>query len=161
MAQNGTTTQRRRVTYRTLGDVLDDAERLAASGCTAAGNWSAGRVFAHLGETVGLSIDGFRDAKMPLPVAILGRVMRPVMLRMAPPSGIKAPPSVVALFKAPEDVTTEQGLAILREQTARAGESDAMNAVSPVLGKLGPREWVMFHCRHAELHMSFLRPAGG
>ena len=40
----------------------------------------------------------------------------------------------------------------------RAG-SQRMKHPSPVLGKLSHEQWEQLHCRHAELHLSFLHPA--
>jgi hypothetical protein len=33
-----------------------------------------------------------------------------------------------------------------------------MTATSPVLGRLSHEQWVQFHCRHAEMHFSFMHP---
>jgi len=148
---------RRKVKYATLGEILADAERLADGEIEAMGNWSAGQIFHHLGSTLKASVDGFGDARLPAHIAVMGRLMRPIFLRVPPPPGVKAPPSVANVFAVPNEVSIEEGLALLREQTQRAQQPGAMNAKSPLVGSIGPVKWEMFHCRHAELHMSFLR----
>jgi hypothetical protein len=57
-----------------------------------------------------------------------------------------------------EDVTWEQALSELRETIDKA-KRDGMTHPSPVLGRMSNDDWVSLHCRHAELHFSFLHPA--
>jgi len=101
---------RRKVGYRTLGEILDDAERLAGGEIETLGNWSAGQVFHHLGATLRASIDRFGGAKLPLHLGIMGRVLRPVFLRMTPPAGVKAPPTVMKVFAVPEGVSDRKSV---------------------------------------------------
>ncbi len=37
-------------------------------------------------------------------------------------------------------------------------QTEEKRAPNPVLGKLTREEWDRLHCRHAELHLSFLVP---
>ena len=38
-------------------------------------------------------------------------------------------------------------------------DTTRMTHRSPVLGKLSHEQWVQLHCRHAEMHFSFMHPA--
>ena len=51
----------------------------------------------------------------------------------------------------------QDALAVLRDAVTRA-VSEGMKKQHAVLGPLTDDEWVKFHCRHAELHFSFLMP---
>ncbi len=56
----------------------------------------------------------------------------------------------------PADVTWEDAVEHLRTIISRA-KDEGMTGRSPVFGQLTHDEWVQMHCRHAELHFSFLR----
>jgi hypothetical protein len=57
----------------------------------------------------------------------------------------------------PPATSTEEGLKFFRE-TARRFQSETQRHPSAFLGKLTNEEWTKLHCRHAELHLSFLMP---
>jgi len=55
----------------------------------------------------------------------------------------------------PDETSTEQGLLLLRKAINRVANSHA-RAPHPAFGKCSREDWDAFHCRHAELHMSYI-----
>lgn len=57
----------------------------------------------------------------------------------------------------PGETSIDEGLGALRAAVARY-KQETKRSPHPALGKLTPGEWIQFHLRHAELHMSFATP---
>jgi Protein of unknown function (DUF1569) len=146
---------RRKVDYKTLGEVLADADRLAAGPVTLLGNWSAGQVFRHLAGAYNGSIDGF-PASFPWYFRLMGRIFKKKLLGGPMPSGLKLPPELAEKVM-PEPTSTEEGLAELRAAISRL-EREPGRARHPIFGDLTRDEWNQIHLSHANLHMSFLLP---
>ena len=151
--------ERRTLRFESLADVVEDAARLTeadqAGTLRTTGNWSAGQNFDHVGKLMQWSIDGF-PGKLPLPLRIVGKFMKKRALTTTAPPGFKIPGS--ASFLLPADIPTEDGLGLLRTQVSRVQAGERCSHASPLLGTLSHDEWVQLHCRHAELHFSFLHP---
>ena len=58
----------------------------------------------------------------------------------------------------PDATGFETGLQDIRQAIKRL-QTESNRAPMPVLGPLTVEEWTQLHCRHAELHLSFLVPA--
>ena len=136
-------------------DVLADAEALAKGrGIRALGNWSAGQVLRHLAVTMNKSIDGFTH-RPPAPVRFLLRLLfKRRFLTRTMSAGFKLPAKAAAEI-GPPPTSLEEGLQSLREAVGRL-KAEARRANHSVLGPLTRDEWDQVHCRHAELHLSFL-----
>ena len=143
---------RRMVRYESLDDLLADAEQMATSDVQLLGNWSLGQILKHIAVALDLSIDGF-DFNMPAPVRLVMRLlMKKKFLTKSLPPGFKAPDKYT-----PAETSTEEGLAALREAVDRQ-RRESERVLHPGFGKLTNKEWDEFHCRHAEMHMSFVVP---
>ncbi len=149
---------RRTVSYGTYTEFLADAEALAAGEVEAVGNWSLGQALKHLAGAFRGSLDGM-NFQAPLPMRIMLKFMKKKMLTKTLPAGFKFPPALAATVDPPENVSTEEALQEIREVCARL-EAEPERARHPFLGDLTREEWDQFNLRHAELHMSFLKPAG-
>lgn len=148
------TADRRKLSYATLQEIIDDATRLTAADAPVTGNWSKGQIFDHLARLMDYSLDGF-SFKLPWFFRILGkhyfksRIMKNGML-----SGIKLKgDSGKALL--PDAVDDQAGLEHLRNAIQRL-ISESQRFPSPFFGELSREEWDLLHRRHAELHMSFI-----
>lgn len=147
--------KRRSLHFETLEDALDDVVRLRDHGFVAIGNWSAGKIVQHLADTITYSIDGFP------PSAVEG--LEPVHPRLAERmitksvrAGIELPAQFEAILP-DEETDLDAAVESLREATDRAAR-EKMTSRSPLLGPMNHERWVQGHCRHAELHLSFLIP---
>ena len=149
-------TDRRRLSFRSLDDIQADVEALDGSAIRTTGNWTAAQIVQHVTDVITLSVDGF-GFKVALPLRVLGRSLRSQALSKPMRPGFNVPPAMRA--RLPSDhLAFEQAVASLRETIGRA-KSERMTKASPLLGALTHEQWVQFHCRHAEMHLSFIHPA--
>src|ERR1043166_540888 len=150
-------TGRRELHFSSLDDILADVERLAgAKEIRTLGNWSADQVFRHVATVMNKSIDGFTHLP-PWYIRLLVRLFfRGRFLRKAMPAGINLPAAAQAELVQPA-TNLEAGLQTTRAAISRL-KGDPSRKPSPVLGELTVDEWTSLHCRHSELHFSFLVP---
>jgi hypothetical protein len=151
---------RRDLHFQSLDDILAEVDRIAnCSRVGTLGNWSAGQIFEHVARVMDRSIDGF-DSRLPAILRfILGRTMKSRMLNRPMAAGFKLPEKAGAELIAPA-TSLEDGLAHIRKAIRRL-HTEPARVPSPFLGPLSREEWDRLHCRHAELHFSFLVPGSG
>lgn len=154
---------RRNVRYRSLDDILADAESLRAGGYDRLGNWSLGQVSSHLANVLNMGIDG-GVFSLPSPLQALIRLfMKETFLEKTAKPGFKLPKKIAAKIGPRTDEGPkgdEEGLDQLRRALAR-WKQETTRAPNGLLGRLSLEEWDRFQLRHAELHMSFLVPRNG
>lgn len=153
-----TVKNRRQVSYRSYNDILADAETLAARDVKTLGNWSYAQILEHLAAGMDASIDGV-PFSAPLPMRIIGKYfLKSRFLNKSLPSGYQIPKTAEKEFLPAETATVEGGLAHLRRAIERC-QNEPSRCAHPLFGRLSREEWDTFNLRHAELHMSFVRPA--
>lgn len=150
-------TGRREVRYQTVDDILADAEQLARGEVVTLGNWSFGQILEHIARVMRGGIEGV-PITVPWWIKPILRMMKGKILRDLPPAGYRLRPAARQALVPPADTTVERGLQLLREAMRRWKE-DPTRQPSPFLGKLTNEEWDLLQMRHAELHMSFVKPA--
>jgi hypothetical protein len=150
-------TGRRELHFGSLDDIRADVEQLAGAGeLRKLGNWSAGQIFQHLGLVMNKSIDGFQS-QMPWIVRVLmGIFMKKKLLNNAMGAGFKLP-AKAARELIPGETSLEEGLQTIRRGLDRL-RTETKRVNSPFLGKMTLEDWTKLHCRHSELHLSFLVP---
>jgi hypothetical protein len=148
---------RRQLHFNSLDDILADVERLANSReIRTLGNMSSGQILEHLATTMNKSIDGYQFG-LPTPVRVVFRLfMKNKFLTKPMPAGFKLPVKAQAEL-VPGSTSQEAGLQDIRRAIKRL-QTEPNRAPSPVLGPLTRDEWNQIHCRHSELHLSFLVP---
>lgn len=147
---------RRSLTFNTLDDLASDIQNLGRQDVSSSGNWSAGQNIEHVAAVIDASVDGFTFS-VPLPLRIIGRLIRSRTLKKPLNPGIKLPGSAPDAFKPGPETRLEDAAKHLAESVERAKQR-RMNATSPIFGKMSHEQWVQLHCRHAEMHFSFLHP---
>jgi hypothetical protein len=149
---------RRKLRFDTLQNILEDAERLDPVNTKALGNWSGGQIFRHLARVMNSSIDG-SPLRIPWFFRVLGRLMKNRILIKGMPPGYQLKGESAKFLVAAADTSWAQGLQELR-QAVRRLQSESKREPSPFLGSMTREDWDKLHCRHAELHLSFLQPLG-
>ncbi|HLL90831.1 MAG TPA: DUF1569 domain-containing protein, partial [Tepidisphaeraceae bacterium] len=85
---------RRTLSFATLDEVLADARALAATDRAGRlrplGNWTVGQTFGHLAAWIDYAYDGY-PAPTPWFIRLLGRLMKPRVLKGTPPPGFRIP----------------------------------------------------------------------
>jgi hypothetical protein len=149
--------ERRQLHFTSLDDILADLDHLAeAPEVRTLGNWSAGQIFQHLAVAFTCSIDGF-PFHLPAPVRFLFRLfLKRAVLNKPMSAGFRLP-AKAATKLVPLPIGKEEGLENLRRAIHRL-QTEEQRSPNPVVGKLTREEWDNLHCRHAELHLSFLVP---
>jgi len=151
-------TNRRQLHFDCLEDIRNDVEQLAKrKEVRSLGNWSAGQILTHLSVAMNGSIDD-TIPKLPGIVRFLLRLfIKHKMLNKPMTAGFHLPNKAAAVL-IPPPTNWEEGLRNFRQAMQRL-ITEPMRAPSPVVGPMTNEEWVKLHCRHAELHLSFLIPS--
>ena len=152
-----TQVQRRKVSYANLDEVIADAQRAASENAAVVGNWTLGQIFEHLAVVMDKTIDGF-DMKPPLMVRLVGRFyLKGRFLKQGMTSGfqLKGP---AADELVPPEVDTQVALDHLYQAAERV-KVEAPHPTHPFFGSLTHDQAKRINCRHAELHMSFVKEA--
>jgi hypothetical protein len=146
---------RRQLHFSSVREILDEAERLQKGNVKALGNWTPGQIYKHLSVPMTACIDGF-DFKANFFFRLMGRLMKKRFLSktMLPGFNITGKAAEKLL---PPPTTPEEGLEALRKAVHRFN-TETKRMPSPFLGEMTNDEWIQLHCRHAELHLSFLVP---
>jgi hypothetical protein len=147
---------RRTLRFTTLDAMLADAERLVASPNTKMlGNWPLGQLLTHLTLAMNSSIDGI-SARAPWFIRMLGPVIKWRVLSHGMSAGFKLPKQVEA-DSFPAAASSRDALEEFRSAVGRV-QREKMTAIHPVMGRVTHEEWMQFHLRHAEMHLSFAVP---
>jgi hypothetical protein len=149
-------TGRRKLHFDSLDDILAEVDRLNGGRVQALGNWSPGQVLRHLAMAMDSSIDGF-GFQFSLPFRLICKVMKNRFLSKPMPAGFKVPPKGEQGLIPPATDWAE-GVRLIHDAVRRL-ETDPNRAKSPLFGSMSLADWDRMHCRHAELHLSFLTPA--
>jgi len=146
---------RRPLHFQTIDDILRDVEDLNRGKVKGLGNWSSGQILRHLATVMNGSIDGM-SMRLPWFIRLLGKMVKGRILRkgMTPGFQLKGP---AAAELVPPETSWEEGLQRFRQAIHRL-QTEAKREPSPFLGAMTREEWDQLHCRHAELHLSFLVP---
>jgi hypothetical protein len=151
-----TVTGRRTLHFETLDDILAEVDRLDRGPVKSLGNWTPGENLSHIAQTMTCSIDGFHF-KMPWMLRLFCKVMRGRLLSMQMPAGFKLSKKGAADLD-PPPTEWGDGVRLLRTAVERL-KREEQRAPSPAFGVMTREQWDRLHCRHAELHLSFVVPA--
>ena len=152
--KTGNVTDRRVLHFNSLDEIAADVEGLANRKLKALGNWSPGQILTHLARTMNGSIDGMGFTVI-WPIRVMGWLFRRGMLSKPMGAGFQLPKRAAAVL-VPGETSWEDGLRQFREAVQRQ-KTESTRAPNPVLGSLTREEWEQLHCRHSELHLSFLK----
>lgn len=153
--------ERRSLHFDSLAEALADVRTLAAGPVRATGNRTPSDLVHHLAQAVEVYVAGIDPKTIPLPLRVIGKVARPLVRHMMldrPMSpGFKMPKRMQETFYGEDDGDLDGAIA------RYAAAIDTLEAAQtlprhPVLGDLPPEQARWLHCRHAELHLSFLHP---
>jgi len=151
-------TRRRSLRFASPDDIVRDAETVAAGPHRCLDNWSLGQICRHLA----LAMDWSAGLGPDMPdfewwLRLAGPLFKPLVLRYGVPAGYRLRPAS-ARVTVPGPVGTEDGLRELREAVRRLAGRTERRPRHPVWGNFSREDWDRFHCRHAEMHLSFAVP---
>ena len=129
---------------------------MAAGEYQTLGKWSFGQILEHLAVAFDCSVDGFPFQAPWVLRKLVAPFIKNRFITKPMPSGFKLPSKAGELL--PGDVSVEEGFAHLKQAIA-GYETETPNALHPMFGRMARQEWISLGLRHAELHMSFVRPS--
>ncbi len=148
---------RRELHFADLAAIARDVESVTAGPHHTTGNWTSGQIVEHLAVMFRIANHG-STVKLPWPVRVMGRVLKALKVhRRTIKPGLKLPPRVEREFVPPPGVELAAAKRHLLDEIAVAQERP-MSHPSPLFGRMSHADWVALHCRHAELHLSFIQP---
>ena len=148
--------QRRKLDFARLDDIMPDVERLMAGHLTV-GRWSLAQMCRHLSDEFRYSIDGFPTRLLPRVIRrTIGVYFRRRLLRTRRMSeGLKVP----AVYLPPPQLDAAAEARSLRTAVDRFHATSEPLAEHPLLGRMTRSQWTAFHCIHCAHHLSFAIPA--
>lgn len=145
---------RRQLRFGRMNDILADVIAISERPHRALGNWTPAQNIDHLAAVIESSLDGFEDTVNPV-LRVAGRLMRNSILNRPMKPGFKVPTNFKRLAPV-ADVTLDDAVARMRAAMERIESGTRMNQRSPLVGDLAHEQWEQMHCRHAEMHLSFI-----
>ena len=147
---------RRTLHFNNQGEVLDDVRALASKPVKQLGNWSLGQICQHLAVATNSAIDGasFRPS---LVVRLVAPFLKKRVIKGPMNPGFQVPQNGAAMIPAPTE--TAAGIAELERAIDRLGR-DSVRKPHGAFGPMTSDEWDQLLLRHAEMHLSFVVPAG-
>jgi hypothetical protein len=127
--------ERRALHFRTMEDILEDIEGLGEdeSAVRSTGNWTPAQNLWHVTYFIDGSIDGL-DFTAPWFMRVMAKLFKTKILGNPFKPGFKLPQNMASAIPE-ESVTWPDAVA-------------------------GYEQWEQLHCRHAELHFSFIHAKG-
>lgn len=154
-----TAQQRRRITFATPGEALDDAEAIVAADGAGTlrrcGAWTAGQSLGHIAAWIDYAFDGYPFTVDPADAAA-SRARLGVVLASGLKPGVRLPGATWGTFGI-DDLPAPEALARLRAAWARLVRAEPTRAHA-FFGELTHPQWIALNLRHAELHQSHLLP---
>lgn len=146
---------RRVLKFNSLDDILADVERLNQSKLRALGNWSPGQILKHVSINMIWCLDG-APVTAPWFIRLFGWFVKNRFLTQPMSAGFTLP-KATADHLVPGETSWENGVQAIRTAIGRM-KAESQRHRSPFLGELTREQWDQLHCRHCELHLSFLIP---
>jgi hypothetical protein len=150
--------EHRKLHFDSIDQAMEEAERLARVPTRTTGRFSLGQILEHLARTLDV-VTGDRQAPAaPLPVRLLARLGRPLVLRQLKP-GFKLPSQAQGVLWPADDVPVQDGLQHLRAALQRFRNLEPLPP-HVFFGKMTREEHERLQCRHFELHLGFVQATG-
>ncbi len=149
--------EHRKLHFDTLADAMAEAERLAATEVTTSGSYSLGQIAEHLAITLNVAGGFIEPPKMPWFVKLLGRAIKNMVINKPSKPGFKLPSKAQSFFWPGKELTTEQGMAKLRDAYSKFVSLENY-PVHPLFGRMTKEQSHQLQCRHFELHLGFVHP---
>jgi len=147
--------EHRDLTFNTVADIVAEVGRLDGAALRGTNNWTPAQNLEHIARPIAWSIDGWPFAA-PIPLRIIGRLIKASTLRKGFGSGISIPKDMARHLIPPDDVTWDEAMSTFRTATNRIFRGERMLYPSPLFGPMTHEAWVRLHCLHCALHLGFI-----
>ncbi|MDH5508901.1 MAG: DUF1569 domain-containing protein [Nitrospinota bacterium] len=145
--------EKRKLSFESYGEVVQEIESLEQSGYEIKGKWSLGQACAHLDYYYKGSLDGF-DHMFPWVVrALFGKLALWWYLRVGDKEGNPTVPQSVPM----ETIDAKKSIADIKNSLRRLATAERLHP-SGLFGALSVEQWKILHLKHAAHHLGFLIP---
>lgn len=141
--------------FRTIADIREHVQMIERDNHQTTGKWSAAQNFYHLAAAFEATV-AERPAASPDVPRKAGRLTRWFITQVMFPPFISIPEKVRAMLEPPADADFETQKFRLLNSLDRFRDFDGEFPPHPVLGPLTAKEWIGFHLRHSQRHLSFI-----
>ncbi|QEG00718.1 hypothetical protein Mal15_47900 [Stieleria maiorica] len=148
--------EHRKLRFGSMEEAMAEAERLAASTTRTTGQFSLGQILEHLARTLEVALHQRAMPPAALPMRLLSRLIRPMVLRKAS-TGFKLPSKAQNVLWPSEAVSTEDGLEHLRQAYRKFMSADQIPK-HVFFGNMTRQQHEALQCRHFEGHLGFVHP---
>ena len=150
--------ERRELNFKSLDEVVEEAERLAAGEVKTTGNHSFGQILEHLARTHDMCTGKLEAPKPPWFMRLMIPFMKPMILKDEPlKAGFKLPPKGEAFFWPDQEFDVQEALTHLKESVDNYKKNGPLPK-HPMFGAMTREQNDSMNCRHADLHLSFVHP---
>ncbi len=161
--KTGKVADRRTLRFRDFSELWADVESIAEAERTGRlrriGNWTVGQILTHLAAWVEYSSNGYPpELRAPWFVRLIMRFQKRKFLYDRMPAGVEIP-GVPGGTLATSDAPTPDAMQRLHAAWERLLR-EPPRVKNLLFGEMTHDEWIQLNLRHAELHLSFLRPGG-
>lgn len=157
---NTKTSARRALQFSSVDQVLSDIDNIVAAAHAGTlqqvGNWKPGQVMAHLAAWIEYGYDGY-PMKTAWMIRMILRLMLPGILKNGMKPGVKIP-GVSNGTTGQDDQPLDQAAERLKKAFIRLNSGEQCPYDSPGFGAMSHEDRIRLNLRHAELHLSFLKP---
>jgi hypothetical protein len=141
--------------FQTLADIENNAQHIEYDNHQVLGKWTAAQNFYHLAAAFEASVEGL-PAGFPIVARKMLQPVRWFITRIRFPASISIPESIRFKLEPPLEADFEVQKRRLLDSIKRFEAFDGQHPMHPVLGPLTRNEWLGFHLRHCQHHLSFI-----
>ncbi|KAA5547173.1 DUF1569 domain-containing protein [Roseiconus nitratireducens] len=149
--------EHRSLRFESIQQAMAEAERLASIDVRTTGQFSLGQILEHLARTLDIVTGRLSGPPVSGPMRMAARLLRPFVLRKAS-TGFKLPAKAQGILWPSEPVSTDQGLAHLRDSYEHF-RAPAELPDHPIFGRMTRAQHDALQCRHFEGHLGFVHEA--
>ena len=150
-------TDRRQLVFKSLDEVVLEAERLAQENVRTTGQHSFGQILEHLARTHDMASGKTENPRFPWFMRLLMPLMKNSILNSDVKPGFNLPKKAQQYFWPENDVDVAQALAHLKASVEHYNEKGPL-PVHPVFGKATREQIDRLNCSHCAMHLSFVHP---
>jgi hypothetical protein len=143
--------------FNTLEDLRNAIARIERTQHRTRRSWTIAQIYFHLAAALEASVDGLPPGYSQI-VRFVVRPFRSFVTRVRFPPCLPIPKAIAFKLSPPQDADQSEQYQRLVNAIDRFSNFEGTLSPHPVLGPLNRDEWIGFHLRHAQHHLSFIEP---
>ena len=151
-------TERRKVEFNDLDDVISDIENLAHGDVRVIGNHSFAAIVQHLARANEMVVGDIKPPKLPLLMRLAMPFLKNSIFNNPAKPGFKLPTSdMQSFFWQENDISVSEAVEKFKASVARYNEVGPL-PIHPIFGKATSEQVYRLLVSHAAMHLSFVHP---